>query len=80
MASQRNIVCAGDAIGEGDCSLVQDFLPPELAEHAFEHVRDEVEWHRMVHRGTWLKDTMTAFVDTCTPQAAKYPDSSQSKG
>ncbi|KAJ8520791.1 hypothetical protein ONZ45_g2431 [Pleurotus djamor] len=38
-------------IGTGDCFLVKDFLPPEIAEHAFESVVKEADWGSMFHRG-----------------------------
>ncbi|KAF8129974.1 hypothetical protein EV363DRAFT_1337149 [Boletus edulis] len=41
----------GDRIGEGDCELVLDVLPPDLAEVAFEKMRKEVAWNVMYHRG-----------------------------
>ena len=64
MVSPKNVIATGDVIGEGDCSLVEDFLPPDLAEDAFERVRDEVEWHRMVHRGAQPNLFQAALVDT----------------
>ncbi|KAH9935509.1 uncharacterized protein B0H18DRAFT_1082257 [Fomitopsis serialis] len=51
MPSERSVLETGEVIGEGDSFLVDDFLPSELSEHAFGRVRDEVQWHRMVHRG-----------------------------
>ncbi|KAH9981681.1 hypothetical protein BJV74DRAFT_778556 [Russula compacta] len=42
---------SGDQIGEGDTYLVEDVLPPELAEVAFEKVLEEVVWNVMHHRG-----------------------------
>ncbi|KAH9839501.1 uncharacterized protein C8Q71DRAFT_514827 [Rhodofomes roseus] len=50
-SQQKTVFESADSIGEGDSFLVPDFLPPELSEHAFQCVRDEVKWHRMVHRG-----------------------------
>ncbi|KAH9847761.1 hypothetical protein C2E23DRAFT_847323 [Lenzites betulinus] len=41
----------GDSIGEGDTSVLYDFLPPDLAETAFENLRKEVKWNTMTHRG-----------------------------
>jgi len=41
----------GDHIGEGDTELLLDFLPPELAEGAFEKLRSEVAWSVMLHHG-----------------------------
>ncbi|TCD61889.1 hypothetical protein EIP91_007793 [Steccherinum ochraceum] len=41
----------GDKIGEGDTELVLSILPPELADAAFENMRQEVRWHSMYHRG-----------------------------
>jgi len=42
---------ADDLIGEGDTELVLDILPPDLAETAFERLRNEVKWQVMMHRG-----------------------------
>ncbi|KAF7986696.1 hypothetical protein HWV62_20216 [Athelia sp. TMB] len=39
-----------DVLGEGDSRLVLDVLPPELAVHAFERMREEVQWATMYHR------------------------------
>lgn len=46
-----SLLHSGDRIGEGECDLVLDFLPPNLATLAFEQVRQEVRWHTMSHRG-----------------------------
>ncbi|KAH9961923.1 hypothetical protein BC827DRAFT_246255 [Russula dissimulans] len=45
------ILGAGDRIGEGDTYLVENVLPPELAEVAFEELSKEVVWNIMHHRG-----------------------------
>lgn len=42
----------GDKIGEGDSYLVEDVLPPELAEVVFEKLMKEVAWNIMHHRGS----------------------------
>ncbi|KAJ7765079.1 hypothetical protein DFH07DRAFT_372980 [Mycena maculata] len=42
---------AGDALGTGDSYLALDVVPPELADVAFERMREEVEWDVMHHRG-----------------------------
>ena len=42
----------GDTIAEGDTSVIYDFLPPELADVAFENLKKEVKWNKMMHRGT----------------------------
>ena len=44
----------GDKIGEGDTYLVENVLPPELAEVAFEKLMEEVAWNVMHHRGSWV--------------------------
>ncbi|KAN0103992.1 hypothetical protein V8E52_011422 [Russula decolorans] len=41
----------GDKIGEGDTYLVENVLPPELAEVVFEKLIKEVAWNVMHHRG-----------------------------
>ncbi|TFK71005.1 hypothetical protein BDN72DRAFT_958386 [Pluteus cervinus] len=40
-----------DSLGEGDSHLVVDVLPEDLAEVAFEKLREEVKWNTMYHRG-----------------------------
>lgn len=49
--SKAPILGPGDRIGEGDCELVLDILPPDLADQAFETLRAEVKWLTMHHRG-----------------------------
>jgi len=41
----------GDAMGEGDTSLVLDVLPPDLEAEAMDRLRKEVKWNVMMHRG-----------------------------
>lgn len=41
----------GDRMGEGDTELILNILPPELANTAFQKLRDEVKWNHMVHKG-----------------------------
>jgi hypothetical protein len=41
----------GDKIGEGDTYLVENVLPPDLAEVGFENLMKEVAWNVMRHRG-----------------------------
>lgn len=45
------VLSVGDRIGEGDTYLVENVLPPELAEVAFEDLMKEVAWNVMHHRG-----------------------------
>ncbi|KAF7325071.1 Fe2OG dioxygenase domain-containing protein [Mycena kentingensis (nom. inval.)] len=42
---------ASDSLGTGDSSLKLDLLPPDLAESAFEKLKEEVKWAVMHHRG-----------------------------
>jgi hypothetical protein len=42
---------AGDAIGEGDTSLVLNILPADLADVAFEKMKTEVQWKVMLYGG-----------------------------
>ncbi|KAI0367075.1 hypothetical protein BV20DRAFT_1001069 [Pilatotrama ljubarskyi] len=49
--SQRDALGPGDPIGEGDSSILYDFLPPNLAEIAFDSLLKEVKWVKMMHRG-----------------------------
>jgi hypothetical protein len=45
------VLGVGDQIGEGDTYLVENILPSELAEVAFESLKKEVAWNVMHHRG-----------------------------
>ena len=45
------VLGVGDEIGEGDTYLVENILPPELADVAFENLKKEVAWNVMHHRG-----------------------------
>ncbi|KAF7363332.1 DNA oxidative demethylase ALKBH2 [Mycena sanguinolenta] len=49
--SHSQTLGAGDKLGTGDSYLTLDILPPELAAHAFDRLRDEVKWDVMHHRG-----------------------------
>ena len=51
-ASVPAILGVGDKIGEGDTYLVENVLPPELAEVVFEKLMKEVAWNIMHHRGS----------------------------
>jgi hypothetical protein len=46
------VLGVGDKIGEGDSYLVENVLPPELAEVVFDKLMEEVAWNVMHHRGT----------------------------
>ncbi|KAI0065126.1 hypothetical protein BV25DRAFT_1927348 [Artomyces pyxidatus] len=48
---EASILGAGDRTAEGDTYLVQDILPKELADVAFEKMIQEVAWNTMFHRG-----------------------------
>lgn len=49
----QNLATLGvdDVLGEGDSRLVLEVLPNDLAEVAFERMREEVKWDTMYHRG-----------------------------
>ncbi|KAJ7689545.1 hypothetical protein B0H17DRAFT_633863 [Mycena rosella] len=49
--SHSVVLGAGDALGTGDSYLILNVVPSELAEVAFERMRDEVKWDVMHHRG-----------------------------
>ena len=51
-ASTPPVLGVGDKIGEGDTYLVENVLPPELAEVALEKLMNEVAWNVMHHRGS----------------------------
>ena len=46
------VLGVGDKVGEGDTYLVENVLPPELAEVVFEKLMKEVAWNVMHHRGS----------------------------
>ena len=49
--TERNFLAPGETIGEGDSYVQYDFLPPELADTAFDNLKKEVKWNTMMHRG-----------------------------
>jgi hypothetical protein len=49
--SHSQTLGAGDALGTGDSYLTLNVVPPELADVAFDRLRDEVKWDVMHHRG-----------------------------
>ncbi|KAJ7441732.1 hypothetical protein FB451DRAFT_1298448 [Mycena latifolia] len=49
--SHSVVLGAGDALGTGDSYLALNIVPPELADAAFERMREEVKWDVMHHRG-----------------------------
>ncbi|KAG5983993.1 hypothetical protein E4U55_006505 [Claviceps digitariae] len=38
-------------LGEGDTDIIENVLPQELEKDAFEKLRNEVQWQRMMHQG-----------------------------
>ncbi|GBE86052.1 hypothetical protein SCP_0805760 [Sparassis crispa] len=48
---EDTILGPGDKIGEGDTFLVEDILPSDLANVAFDNLIKEVQWNTMYHRG-----------------------------
>ena len=48
----------GDTIAEGDSYILCDFLPPELADVAFENLLKEVKWSKMMHRGMLIQSCL----------------------
>ena len=48
---EQDFLGPGDVIAEGDTHILHGFLPPDLAEVAFENLRKEVKWNTMMHRG-----------------------------
>ncbi|KAI0668165.1 hypothetical protein C8Q78DRAFT_980461 [Trametes maxima] len=48
---RKGVLGPGDVIGEGDASILYDFLPEDLARTAFEDLVKEVKWNKMMHRG-----------------------------
>ncbi|KAJ7685063.1 hypothetical protein DFH06DRAFT_1028364 [Mycena polygramma] len=49
--SHSQTLGAGDALGTGDSYLTLNIVPHELADVAFDRLRDEVQWDVMHHRG-----------------------------
>lgn len=48
------ILGVGDAIGAGDSYLALDVVPKNVAETAFEKLKEEVQWNTMHHQGESL--------------------------
>ncbi|RPA96604.1 hypothetical protein L873DRAFT_1693991 [Choiromyces venosus 120613-1] len=49
--SKAPVLGQGDVLGEGDSEVVNNVLPKDLAEVAFERLKKEVAWRSMYHRG-----------------------------
>ena len=49
--TERDFLTPGETIAEGDSYILNDFLPHELSEVAFENLKKEVKWSTMMHRG-----------------------------
>lgn len=49
--SKGPVLGQGDVLGEGDSEVVNNILPTDLAEVAFERLKKEVAWRSMYHRG-----------------------------
>ena len=49
--SKAPVLGQGDVLGEGDSEVVNNILPADLAEVAFERLKKEVAWRSMYHRG-----------------------------
>ena len=60
------VLGVGDKIGEGETYLVENVLPPELAEVAFENLMKEVAWNVMHHRGPLSPHIVLTTRDTDT--------------
>ena len=60
------VLGVGDKIGEGETYLVENVLPPELAEVAFENLMKEVAWNVMHHRGPLSPHPVLTTRDTDT--------------
>lgn len=45
------VLGAGDVIAEGDTFLVENLLDEDLSDGALQHLKDEVQWETMHHRG-----------------------------
>ncbi len=46
----KEILGPADTIGDGDCRLICDTVPPAEADDIFHKLRDDVRWQRMYHR------------------------------
>ncbi|CAZ86445.1 unnamed protein product [Tuber melanosporum] len=49
--SKAPVLGQGDVLGEGDSEVVNNILPADLADVAFERLKKEVAWRSMYHRG-----------------------------
>jgi hypothetical protein len=68
------VLGVADKIGEGDTYLVENVLPPELAEVVFEKLMKEVVWNVMHHRGSLALLTIPiAREDTTSPIGGEVP-------
>ena len=48
--NNAEILGPNDTIGEGDCRLVCDIVPPKEADDSFQRLKDDVRWQKMYHR------------------------------
>ena len=62
----------GDEIGAGDSHLVVDILPTDLADVAFDRMKEEVGWKTMYHRGKIF--FFLPILLSNIQQAARYRD------
>lgn len=51
-ASRPPLVDPQEPLGSGDSRVVYDLLPSELAGDAYAKLVEEVDWIKMLHRGT----------------------------
>ena len=73
------VLGAGDQIGEGDTHLIENILPPELADVAFENLRKEVAWNVMHHRGALPPSMRPVVLPDRTPYRWRSAASSGSR-
>jgi len=70
---QAPVLGAGDRIGEGDTYLVENVLPSEVAEVAFEDLMKEVAWNVMHHRGPLDPPSQHPRVGHLSPLGGEVP-------
>ena len=71
-APKAPVLGVGDEIGAGDSHLVADILPTDLADVAFDRMKEEVGWKTMYHRGKI--SLLLPILLSNIQQEAKYRD------
>lgn len=59
--------------GEGDTFLVTNLLPEDVANAAFEALKNEVQWQTMYHHGLWQSFSIFILMIQCYCAGGEVP-------